>query len=289
MITSQERYKTRMLGVVTLYNFDSKAAAENIKRYIHDLDALIIWDNSPLEKGLKDGVLQLLGEEADKVVWHGDGINSCIAPAINFAWKYAKENGFNLLLIMDQDSKWENFASYRKDVECLYAKESMIFTPFVVGCDFFDRSVSIHPRWMFINSGSIIPVEILESIGGIDEQAFPLDAIDYDMAFNVQKKGYKIVCLTAHSLFHTLGDYKRMGIFKMRTSNYGCERRYSIMRSHVICYRKHRKGALLAYKKHFFKIFLYDAPMRILLAEPDKVNRFKAFVKGLISGLKYRI
>lgn len=287
MTKSQVIYQYRLLGVVTLYNPDCTEAAENIKRYITDLDMLIVWDNSPLENNLKADVLNLLGDEAEKVVWHGDGQNTCIAPAINFAMKYAKEKSFDLLLIMDQDSRWKKFSDYRKEVEALYQKQTTVFAPYVEGCDTFEITNPEQKRLLFINSGTIIPTKILEVIGEIDEKAFPLDAIDYDMALSVREKGYEVVCLTNHRLIHTLGQPQRMGLFKIRTNNYNSERLYGIVRSHVICYRKHRAQAVKEYRRTFFKKFYFYIPMRILLAEPEKLSRLKAHIKGLISGYKY--
>ena len=41
-------YKTKMLGLVTLYNPKLPNAVDNIMQYLPHLDLLIIWDNSPL-------------------------------------------------------------------------------------------------------------------------------------------------------------------------------------------------------------------------------------------------
>ena len=67
----------KILGLVTLYNPELPDAAYNIMRYLPYLDSLIIWDNSPLEANLKQLVLGMLAEEANKVIWHGDGNNNC--------------------------------------------------------------------------------------------------------------------------------------------------------------------------------------------------------------------
>jgi hypothetical protein len=53
-------YNTKMLGLVTLYNPNPQEASENIKRYIHDIDKLIIWDNSPIEANIKQQVIDLM-------------------------------------------------------------------------------------------------------------------------------------------------------------------------------------------------------------------------------------
>lgn len=289
MNTQRNKYNYKMLGVVTLYNPEPEEAASNIKRYISDVDALIIWDNSPLEKNLKGSIITLIGDEAAKVLWQGNGQNRCIAPAINFAWHYAKEYGYDLLLIMDQDSRWEDFASYRKDVENLYKDEAVIFTPYVEGCDDFDILETKQKKHFFINSGAIIPIEILQTIKGVDEIAFPLDAVDHDIAYSAREKGYEIICLTNHKLHHSLGQKQRMGILNMLTPNYNSFRTYSMTRSHIICYRKHRNQVESVDKQYLYKEILLMKFVRIVFAEPEKCSRLWAYLKGITSGLLYKI
>lgn len=278
-----------MLGVVTLYNPEPNETASNIRRYIHDLDALIIWDNSPLEAGIKQQILADLGEDAGKVVWHGDGQNHCIAPAVNYAWHYGQEHGYDLLLIMDQDSQWQHFANYRAQIENYLANENMgVFTPFFPEHDTWMPDGPIHFRRTFINSGTVIPLKILNAIGGADE-ALPLDALDTDLSYRILKKGYQCICLTECLLHHSIGKPQKKGFLHLFTNNYGRFRTYSITRGHIICYRKHH-DVMTAYEKRvFFKeIFMWKF-IRMVLVEDDKIGRFKSFLKGIRDGISYRL
>ena len=117
---TDNKQHTKLLGLVTLYYSEPSEAASNILRYIQDVEALIVWDNSPLENKLKEQILTQLGTNSPKVIWKGDGQNYSIAPAINFAWHYAQEQQYDLLLLMDQDSRWDDFRSFRQHVETLY-------------------------------------------------------------------------------------------------------------------------------------------------------------------------
>lgn len=85
-----EKYK--MLGVVVVYKPDTDVV-ENIKGYVPYIDKLIIWDNSPLELNLHNVIMERLHPMENKILWHGTGKNLFIAPAINFAWNYAKKIG----------------------------------------------------------------------------------------------------------------------------------------------------------------------------------------------------
>ena len=279
-----------MLGVVTLYNPESNEVVENIKRYLTNLDALIVWDNSPLEKNLKDMILPVLSDEAEKIIWHGDGQNYCIAPAINFARRYALENRYDLLLIMDQDSQWADFSAYRRDIEIRLKRGEMnVFTPYVRGCDEFEITSNEQDKHLMINSGMVMPIKILSEIGGADEKAFPLDALDHDITYTVREHGYRTVCLTEHVLDHSLGQLQRMGFFNILTPNYNCQRTYSMTRSHIICYRKHKKILTNEDRHYLYWEILIMKFFRIILAEPDKFKRMKAFVKGIFDGISYII
>lgn len=279
----------KVLGLVTLYNPEFPNAADNILRYLPHLDLLIIWDNTPLKSNVKQKIREYITDETDRIIWHGDGNNYCIAPAINFAWHYAQENHYDLILLMDQDSQWEDFKSYIKEVkERFQSSQTSVFCPYIPSDDTFEITKEAQEKNIFINSGTVIPTTILNGIGGADE-AFPLDALDHDLSIRVQKAGYKIVSLTKHKLHHTVGNLQKMGPFHLFSPNYSPQRLYSIARSHIIKYRKHKDWLSSSeiketLKEHYFKQFL-----RILLAEPQKAKRLKMFFKGIYDGITYPI
>lgn len=280
-------YNTKMLGLVTLYNPNPQEASENIKRYIHDIDKLIIWDNSPIEANIKQQVIDLMTDEKDHIVWHGDGQNKCIAPAINFAWKYAKEQGYDLLLIMDQDSHWANFSFYREKVEHYYLTgNKWTFVPYIAGNDNWVIFNEVHFKRVFINSGTIIPIEILNAIDGADE-TFALDALDHDLAIRIQKAGYQIACITCCMLYHTVGHPKRSRFLNLFTNDYGRERTYSIAKTHLIKYRKHKSWFTAYEKRKIFKEYYMWKLIRIIFAEEDKLGRLKMLIKGIWDGMNY--
>ena len=275
----------KMLGVVTIYNPDPVEAAANIKRYVYDLDELIIWDNSSLEKNLRLLILHELNDVKDKITWKGDGENRCIAQAINFAWHYAKEHGLDFLLLMDQDSQWENFAAYRRQIEKNWEQGChWVFTPYVLGNDEWAIETPIHFRRMFINSGSVIPTDVLTAVGGADE-TFPLDALDCDLSIRIQKAGGKIACLTTCKLFHTLGSPSKSEKLHLMTNNYNIQRTYSITRGHIRLYRRHKGWLNWNEKIKIIKENLILRFIRIILLETNKRDKLRMFAKGIKDGI----
>ncbi len=282
-------FKYRMLGVVTLFNPQIEQAAANILLYARALDKLVVWDNSPSEKAVKQHMLPLLTSVEEKIIWYGTGENLCIAPAINYSWKAAKENGCDFLLIMDQDSQWADFASYRAEIERCYDKEpNRVYTPYFPEHDIFECSDDIFYRRTYINSGTVMPIALLDAIGGADE-AFPLDALDTDLSYRTLKAGYRIACLTHCVLHHTIGSPQRGGPFHLFTNNYGRYRTYSMTRGHIICYRKHRDIMTCYEIRKFYKeIFMWKI-IRLILVEEDKWGRFRMMLKGIRDGVTYQL
>lgn len=272
--------KIKMLGVLTLYNIEKELALNNMERYAPYLDQLIVWDNSADNHSDWFPV--------PNIEYHWTGENTYIASAINFAWHYAEELGYDLLLIMDQDSRWEDFSAFRHQVEICYQEDpNRVFCPYIPGNDAFEIKSDIQVKNVFINSGTVIPIHILDAIGGADE-LFPLDALDYDLSRRIQDAGYSIVSLTHHKLIHSIGIIQRMGLFNIPTSNINPERTYSISRSFILYLRKYKKTTSLSEKWLIIKEHFIKKLYRILLAEPQKGIKIEKMIKGIFEGLTYK-
>ena len=277
-------YKTKMLGLVTLYKPNLQQAIDNISLYIDDIDRLIVWNNSPNDEDIKDCMMAGLSQSQTKIIWYGTGSNRCIAPAINAAWQYGQDNSYDMLLIMDQDSRWSDFPNYRKQIDDFWEKgNKWVFTPYFANSG-VPNDKPVQFLRIFINSGTVIPIKILSHIGGADER-MPLDALDHDLAIRIKKAGFRIVCLTSVELHHTIGQPTTSGILHLKTSNYNAWRTYSIARSHAINYRKHRDWLNFQEKKRIIKEYYVRRLLLILLNEDDKWNRIKMLIKGTYDGL----
>ncbi len=272
----------KMIGIVTIYNPDREQVINNINLYAPYLDLLVVWDNSSVCH--EDWFF------GNNIRYHWTGENTCIAPAMNYVWNIAKDGGYSSFLIMDQDSSWVDFRSYREEIERRMAGgEINVFTPYVNGCDMFDIKSDVHDKRLFINSGTVIPVNIYSSIGPRDEHAFPIDALDHDISYALIENGYKAICLTRYKLNHSIGHPKRVGPFRRYTPDYNAFRTYHMTRSHIICYRKHKAVMSTDEKSYFYKEILIRKFLRIILLESEKYQRMKAFIKGIVSGIRYKI
>lgn len=282
-------FKYKMVGIVTLYNPNISEAAENIMRYAPWLDTLIIWDNSPSERNVKQQILPLLDSIVTKIFWYGTGENLCIAPAINFAWHHAQDKGYDFLLIMDQDSQWDDFAAYRLKVEELWTgNKQLVFCPYVTIPKAVQSEDDITYQRSFINSGTVLPTQILTTVGGADE-ALPLDAVDHELSIRIQKAGYLIACLNRFVLRHHLGAPFRSKWLPVTTLNYNSFRTYSILRGHIILFRKHWKWFTIREKYLILRGIFFARLLKIIFIEDDKWQKTKSLFKALRDGLTYKL
>ncbi|MDO9570288.1 MAG: glycosyltransferase family 2 protein [Hydrogenophaga sp.] len=90
-----------------------------------------------------------------------------------------------------------------------------------------------------ISSGSLIPVNMLDVIGLMDESLF-IDHVDTEWCMRAQSKGYKLFGVSAARMVHTLGD-KRTRIWFLRWRNvpyHSPFRYYYIFRNGLLLQRR---------------------------------------------------
>ena len=103
----------KILAIVVTYYPEKNLLKKNINAFIEYVDKVLIWENTPESEKLS---FRFIHDE--KIEYCGDGINS-ISHALNYGWKYAKRNGYDYLLTMDQDSILVNLIQNKKNDESL--------------------------------------------------------------------------------------------------------------------------------------------------------------------------
>ena len=88
-------------------------------------------------------------------------------------------------------------------------------------------------------------------------------------------------------LYHTVGHPKRSRFLNLFTNDYGRERTYSIAKTHLIKYRKHKSWFTAYEKRKIFKEYYMWKLIRIIFAEEDKLGRLKMLIKGIWDGMNY--
>ena len=82
---------------------------EDMSKYIDDF---FLWDNTPDGCG-KDNFLGYIISRKKKA----GGGNVGLSQAYNEAWIYASKHGYDYLMTMDQDSRWQGLETYISLIE----------------------------------------------------------------------------------------------------------------------------------------------------------------------------
>ena len=265
----------RILAIVVTYYPEKELLERNVQAFINHVDKVLIWENTPSPDKLDYRFI-----ECEKVEYYGDGINS-ISRALNYAWEYANEYGFDYLLTMDQDSYFENFDYYISKTVLNPKVPEGIWTPQmngeIVSEDFEEIDIPI-------TSGMLASVKIVNTIGGWNE-SYTIASVDDEfflLAHQCKIKKYKI---KNASLLQRFGITQVVTVFghKLELRNYGPQRLYDIYRNNIILIRKYPKIDYL--RKNFFHYWL-KAIVLVFLFEKQRFSKTAAIFKGIFSGLQ---
>lgn len=281
--------ENKLLAVVVTYHPDLDLLKENIAAFADRVGEIYVWDNSPSEESVKTG--EFLRLHFPHVIIEGVGENKGVSYGLNHGWKYAQKHGYDLVLTMDQDSRFENFDAFLGRVLDKWEKEGLCVcgpTPNrqqgnqKEGQGFI-RSIAV------ITSGMLVPMQILNDAEGYCEDFF-VDAIDFDFCYRIREKGYEAFMDLESNLIQVFGEPRYKKILGMKIHGYGYSplRVYGIFRNHIITWRRyHHPGVLLRHivKQYFFNYLLKG----VLLVEDKKWTKLKAAFKGMVDGFKYKI
>lgn len=273
--------RPRVLAVVTLF-CPPPGVVDNLMTYVPHADGLYIWDNTP--GGAR---ITWPAAIADRIVCHRVGTNVGIARALNAARRLALDEGYDLLLTMDQDSRFaaDTFAAYLAEAvrRSMSAEDAgaLAFVPRInrqaeAGAEAVEQK-------NFIVSGTLFAAQALQAAGPFDERLV-IDAIDTDYALRLRRAGGHVWQLPQASLEHSLGQplTRRILCFHPCTLNYSPLRTFYIVRNHLYlrrAYREFRRPDLL-------RTLVWKRPLYILLMEPQKGARLRAWWRGVWRGLR---
>lgn len=265
-----------ILAVVVTYFPEKELLSKNISAFIHSVDKVLIWENTPVDQ--REAYRHISHE---KVEYCGDGINS-ISHALNHAWRYAQDNGYDHLLTMDQDSCFENFSHYLKQTILNEDAPTGIYTPPIE-----EIRIKVNRDFEVINrpitSGMLIPVALIDKIGGWDED-FKIDAVDDEFCLHAHSLDIKIFAVKGIMMQHCLGspETKKFMGHTLTLRNYPPKRLYEIYRNNIILARKYPQ---FSYIRDDFKNILLKQIVCILLLENNKVRKFVSILRGCFAGL----
>lgn len=271
-------------GCVVLYECDIDLAA-NIASYVHDLDMLVVIDNS----AVPDPRIAAVVAPYKNAEYVFNGANIGIAAALNLATNWARSRGADYLLTMDQDSSFDNsaFSHFLDRVLSLPFLEKLA----VAAPGFLDKASPSPPiidSTTVITSGSIVSLANQDRIGPFDEALF-IDDVDHDYCLRAIDLELRIVTLPDFHLQHRLGSTISVRLFgkNIQWSIHSPIRHYYIARNTLYMTSKHFKRHPI-YSLRRLASVIRTISVAMILA-PDRHQRFGMVVQGISDYLSSRM
>lgn len=267
----------KLVGAVTIYHPEENVK-DNINSYLDELDLLYVLDNTEQP----NPEIKNYFSQFSKIKYIAFGDNMGISYAFNFVLNEVKD--YDFLLTMDQDSSFpigvmEKYHNLVETYEQTNPKKTAMYSVKYISDEQQDinkpRSVNIA-----ITSGSILPVQLANELGGFDEKLF-IDEVDSEYCYRAKKDGFDIIEFPNIILNHSLGmrTFHSVGQFKFNTLNHNAMRKYYITRNKIYVLKKY-PFVKWSYLKEIIKMSL-----KVILVEDDKIKKFKYIIRGCKDGI----
>ena len=275
---------------IVLYDPDVERLKLSVEAVRAQVDRVVFVDNS----SDKAGELQdlFVGEQ---FYWIKNEKNHGIAKALNQLVEFADRNGYEWILTLDQDSICEDGLVQRMltviEGEGGATGIAMV-SPVIVDRDMPDVDGSsgnqlndIEDVKFCITSGCLTNVKAVSDIGGFNEWLFIYD-VDREICIRLLRRGYRLVRVVNSRLYHEHGTktvYRKILWKKVVYHNYSPFSVYYMTRNLVYMLRKY--GSEYTPLPFFRWMRLFFAFCVKFIFEPDRIQRLKAFTRGLREGL----
>jgi len=267
----------KIAGVVIVYYPDIDQLLYNISSYINHVDRLFVVFNSPVSIEETERLISCYPQL--QIILNG--YNSGIAVVLNQTAEKAMNLGYEWLLTMDQDSRFqsENFFN-----SCIMAnhQNAAIFSPNhelkveVEGVTALlsDEVLSV------ITSGNLLNLKIWKELNGFEEKLF-IDEVDHDYCLKAVSHGFKVIRFRYIPLSHELGEPKEVRLLFKRYFYHlhPPVRSYYIFRNNFYIFKKYKK--LFPEFINFRKRVLLKDFIKLMLFSPERMSNIRYIYHGL--------
>lgn len=265
----------RILAILILYNPDEKITLK-IKEYANIFDFLFIWDNSAF---ILPGIKQVI-KKSSNLLYNSYKVNIGLSSAYNKGIKYAKENKYDIIATLDQDSSFENL-----DKLIMFSKYYLKTHKSILGVDYrINRplqGIELLPCDWVINSGLFISIDTINSIGGYNELFF-VDGVDMELCLRARNANIFSYIFTGSNINQIYGELQSIKLFNKQFTFrvYSPSRVKEIVFSHILLYRKYHEKKILQELSCIIKLNI-----KTILLYHNRVSRFINLLRGIFKGL----
>jgi rhamnosyltransferase len=242
----------KIAAVVILYHPGEETLA-NINSYYNHVDKIYVFDNTEYGSDLKERLLI-----KPKIYYYYDCENEGIAKRLNNAAQISIFEGFDWLLMMDQDSSFsdEMIINYFKCCRQYQHNDEVA----MFGVEFEQRiqpaSISCKPVFSseLITSGTLLNLLLFRKIGQFDENLF-IDGVDHEYTIRTLLAGYKIVQFPNIQLTHQIGilvnraSIKTLYLIKKQKKLHSPLRCYYVYRNNLYLQQKYKNTTVVSMQK----------------------------------------
>lgn len=277
-----------LLAGIVLYNPNIGRLKENLSAITPQVDKVILVDNGSNNFICIEGIIN----QYENIVLINNSENLGVARALNQIMDRANEFEAMWVLTLDQDSicspdlirKYEIYTDVDgvASISCQITDRNFEYENYEGNDIIFIQSC--------ITSGNYIKISVWKKLEGFDENLF-IDKVDTDYCFRLVHKGWKILQIPYKGMLHEVGKNTRT-IYafgkKITVFNHSAFRVYYLIRNQIYFARKHKNnlGSRSYYRyirTAWARIFVY------LIWENEKIEKMKAWKKGIIDGYKMQI
>lgn len=270
-----------IIAGIVLYNPDLERLQLNVDAIKNDIDSILLVDNN--SKNISE--IQFFANKQGIDLIQNEK-NEGLPRTFNAMIKFANKNGFENLLLLDQDSICANnlIDLYKKNI----SKDYVCITPRIVHrLKEYEEKYGINSESEkeliieSINSGTLINLSILPPDIKFNENLF-VDCVDFDFFLQLKKRDLKILRINSTSLFCDLGNLRVHYLFNKPffSNNYSIFRLEKQAKDRTIFITSHFKEPL-ARKVFLLSILGY---FTLILFEKQKVSKLIAIFKGFCKG-----
>jgi rhamnosyltransferase len=275
----------KTVGIIILFNPELDRLQVQLESLSKQVDCIVAVNNG------------LTGEQLEKLLTTHECIyinnfqNLGVAAAQNIGIRWALENGYDHILLLDDDSlPQENMVN-----NLFLAEEELLgkgIKVAAVGPSFFDpRKTNLIDKPglekkyikedMLISSGMLISSEVVNDVGLMNDWLF-IDGIDDDWCFRALYKGYQIFRVPNALMSHRLGEVKKVFFDKFSFHYHQPFRYYYRFRNYIFLLKQ-------PYVTWRLKLRCLRAMLKLLIKIiflPNKVDYLKQTFKGIIAGIR---
>jgi len=192
----------KLAGIVILYYPNTEIVIEHIRSYSSSLEKMFIYDNT---ENPDQAFIDLIKKVEGNISYISTGTNEGIAKRLNEASHKARQEGYEFLLTMDQDSSFKP-GDFKKYISLIQSSNNSNVAQFGVNHqpDFTPAKELPEEALALITSGSILNLSLTDKVGVFNEDFF-IDFVDTEFSFRVIQNGYINLMFSNIELNHSLG------------------------------------------------------------------------------------